>query len=584
MARFLGTAAGRAEGGGSGGGLFTKAKVFTNAGSTTYDVPSGTKHVKAYVVGAGTNYRAGLYCFHSENCASGVNFPTRYYCACFCGHLTGAGGGYSEKLWTAKDDQIAGKQLTITVGSQGGQSASSVDGTGLTAVSAANATDTTYTRACTNNDQARDNSQDNPIEGGFQLPVCGYANNFNGYVNDGGTASGGDINRTGGQGKMIPEWIYDGYLDAYSTDLSGGGGGGGGGSVNKSSCWVNPVMCCSCWRAYHYVYGSNCCNPAWTGTSCTCYYLCTYISNLCAYTGGGGSGFSGTPRKEVAFLYRGNQNILDNVTSRTDGRGSCGSYSVGSAGAPKNAPGGSSYGWTGTPIDDVHTAHQVPKGIGASSGYSAGDGSDGRSEGLLADVTPYNSQDMSNDIGSSGGGGAGAGTEMTIECGASRGGYDYQFGGYNVWCACFRYFPGYLSSASSLSAECTSGQNVQYCYHCAGFVWSYVFGACQSGGALCFTMPYGNVTIETGPPPQNQDGACMYKTCYNMAYLQNPEAGKVDTYTIPLSTLLNADTDGNQEDIEYGRGATLTQSAAPGGGGNREHPTAPAGMVVLVYG
>ena len=69
-----------------------------------------------------------------------------------------------------------------------------------------------------------------------------------------------------------------------------------------------------------------------------------------------------------------------------------------------------------------------------------------------------------------------------------------------------------------------------------------------------------------------------------MSYLHDTEAGKVDTYTIPLSTLLNADTDGNQEDVEYGRGATLTSQALPGGGGNKEFTSGGSGMVVLVYG
>ena len=38
MARFLGTADGRASGGGSGGGLFTKAKVFDTPGTTTFEI------------------------------------------------------------------------------------------------------------------------------------------------------------------------------------------------------------------------------------------------------------------------------------------------------------------------------------------------------------------------------------------------------------------------------------------------------------------------------------------------------------------------------------------------------------------
>ena len=72
MARFLGTAAGRSAGGGGGGGLFTKAKVFTTPGTSTFDVPGNASTVKVFVVGAGSCYRPGTYCFHSENCCSGL--------------------------------------------------------------------------------------------------------------------------------------------------------------------------------------------------------------------------------------------------------------------------------------------------------------------------------------------------------------------------------------------------------------------------------------------------------------------------------------------------------------------------------
>ena len=100
---------------------------------------------------------------------------------------------------------------------------------------------------------------------------------------------------------------------------------------------------------------------------------------------------------------------------------------------------------------------------------------------------------------------------------------------------------------------------------------------------MCWTMPYGQAGASSGGD-QPTDRDCVYRTCYNMSYLHDTEAGKVDTYTIPLSTLLNADTDGNQEDVEYGRGATLTSQALPGGGGNKEFTSGGSGMVVLVYG
>jgi len=574
MARFLGTAAGRAAGGGGGGGLFTKAKVFTSAGSSTYDVPGNAKTVKVFVVGAGSCYRPGTYCFNSENCCSGVNNPRRWYRACFCGHLTGAGGGYAEKTWTAKDDQIGGKQLTVVVGTQGGSSASSVDGTGLTAVSAANATETSYSWACTNNSTARDSSQDNPIEGGFKLPVCGYQNSFSGYVNAGGTASGGDVNRTGGQGVMIPEFLYDSCMDAYSQDI-GGGPPGGGGSGNMSSCWVNPIICCMCWRSYHTVFGGNCWWNPWCCNHCTCYYLCANINNLCASGGSAPPALGGTPRKEISFYYRGKNEQETQYKSSCSLRGRFDNYSLGTTGAPRNAPEGAAIGYE---LDD-EMAHVVPKGIGASSGYSAGDGSEGRSEGILADVTPYNI--LARCELAAGGGGGGGGAEITIECGQNFSyGFDYVFGGSSVGCVCYCYYPGSFSADQGITA---SGTSYNCCSYCAGFGWNYVYGSCQSNQAMCWTMPYGQAGASSGGD-QPTDRDCVYRTCYNMSYLHDTEAGKVDTYTIPLSTLLNADTDGNQEDVEYGRGATLTSQALPGGGGNKEFTSGGSGMVVLVYG
>ena len=40
MARYLGTAAGRTEGAAIGKAGFTRAKVFTTPGQTTFDIPS----------------------------------------------------------------------------------------------------------------------------------------------------------------------------------------------------------------------------------------------------------------------------------------------------------------------------------------------------------------------------------------------------------------------------------------------------------------------------------------------------------------------------------------------------------------
>ena len=571
MARFLGTAAGRSAGGGGGGGLFTKAKVFDTPGSSTFDVPGNASTVKVFVVGAGSCYRPGLYCFHSENCCSGRQYPRRYYCVCFCGHLTGAGGGYAEKTWTAKDDQIGGKQLTVVVGSQGGQSSSSVDGTGLTAVSASNATESSYSWSCTNNSTARDNSNDNPIFGGFQLPTCGYANSFSGYYNDGGTASGGDVNRSGGQGELIPEFMYDAVLDAYSTDYSGGGGGSQ--IVGTDSCWVNPNICCMCWRGYHQTFGVHCFFNAWCCQNCTCYYLCQQISSMCYCQQGG----SGQTRAEVQIQYRG-KNSGGFSGSGNGGWCQAGGASrqnefpdsCGPVGIPPYAIGGNSM--PDSSLED-RAWHTVPKGIGAQSGYSAGNGAAGRTEGIIADVTPR------NDALASGGGG-GSYTEMQTCCGwYSSYGYDYSYGNSAVHCGCFNYYPGVHSQQQSKCANCGNGINPPYCYYCTGFGWNYVFGSQQSNTAMCWKMPYGASSVSSGG-----GGDCIMKTCYNVGYLHDPESNAADSYTIPLSTLLNADTDGNQSDIIYGRGATLDRAAGYGGGGNREYTAGGSGAVVVVYG
>ena len=163
------------------------------------------------------------------------------------------------------------------------------------------------------------------------------------------------------------------------------------------------------------------------------------------------------------------------------------------------------------------------------------------------------------------------------------GGYDYVFGTFTYNCGCYRYFPGQHSNGGA-TASCGNGVNPNYCYHCMGFGWNYVFGSCQSQGAQCWTMPYGDTSLGGGAGEYSAGPDCVYKTCYNISYLQDTEAGKVDSYHIPLSNLLNHDTGKNQHDIEFGRGATLDKAAAPGGGGNREFTSGGNGLVVVVYG
>jgi hypothetical protein len=110
MARFIGNINTRLGAVSSG---FSSAKVFTDPGTTSFQIPSSATKAKVYVIGAGSNYRTGRYCATSSGCWSGVDYPTCNYSFDFCGHLMGAGGGYAEKFYTG----IGGTNLTINVGS-----------------------------------------------------------------------------------------------------------------------------------------------------------------------------------------------------------------------------------------------------------------------------------------------------------------------------------------------------------------------------------------------------------------------------------------------------------------------------------
>ena len=55
MARFLGSASGRTAGSSAATGGFTKAKVFSTAGTTTFTIPNDATKAKAFVVGAGSS-------------------------------------------------------------------------------------------------------------------------------------------------------------------------------------------------------------------------------------------------------------------------------------------------------------------------------------------------------------------------------------------------------------------------------------------------------------------------------------------------------------------------------------------------
>jgi len=538
MARFLGTSSGRTAGSAVGAG-FTKAKVFSTPGTTTFTIPNDATKAKVFVVGAGSSYRSGTYAFSSDNCASGVDYPKSCYCACFTGHLTGAGGGYSEKTY---DSTIAGKTLTINVGSIGGLSASSVAVTGESTVTGSNATESAYTWSCTSNSTARDASNDNPISLGFRLPVCGYSNVFSGYYNNGGTASGGDLNRTGGKGVLIPEILTTSYLDGVSSTIAGGGAGG---TLGGSSCWVNPSILCSCMYGYHNTFGSPCGIAAWSGSSCICYYLCTNISSLSHCTTAGSSSFVNS-----RFTFIG-------ADSKTCCIANCVGLGV------EN----SLCGVSNCAINNF--IKNTPTGVGAEPGNSSNNGKNGYSEQELIDATLTSN----NAAGSA----AGAGTPMTVSYSSGAiSGYDYSFGGTAYVCTCVCYFPGCLSSTGGL---CASGTPQTYCYVCMGKGYNHVFGSDQSMNPFCTCFPRGYVSCCTGGGGQN----CCINRTYNIGYTNSESSTSLNRgYQIPLSGLVS-DTNTNINDISYGRGAGISTSASFGGGGNRVYTNPGNGLVVVIY-
>ena len=112
MARFLGTTNTRL--GLDPNSPFKVAKVYSTPGSYTLELPQSATSAKVYVVGAGSSYCAGKYCATSSNCWLGVEYPICDYSFEFCGHLTGAGGGYAEKTYM---NNVAGASLNISVAS-----------------------------------------------------------------------------------------------------------------------------------------------------------------------------------------------------------------------------------------------------------------------------------------------------------------------------------------------------------------------------------------------------------------------------------------------------------------------------------
>lgn len=291
---------------------FTRAEVYTTPGASTWTVPAGVSKAKVFVIGAGSCFRTTEFCFESSSsCCSGVAVPGTVYCLNFVGLLPGAGGGYAEKTIEAVSP---GSTMTINVGSPTGLTASSAS-INETTVTANNATDIPVTWNCLSNSTARDDSNDNKVALGFDLPVCGYRNCVAGYFNIGGTASGGDINRTGGRGEFAPYFRAEAKLDGAITIPAPIGSAGAAGAqgctctyfqisgydysfggirynctctvgflkptsfLNNGNCGCNfnsasgTVWNCNCMNTYHSTFGSNC-TGAMSWASCVCYCMC----------------------------------------------------------------------------------------------------------------------------------------------------------------------------------------------------------------------------------------------------------------------------------------------------------------------
>jgi hypothetical protein len=524
MGRFVNSTAGNPS--------FSNAQVFTS--STTWTVPSGVNVAKVYVIGAGSCFRNTCVCMQGIGCCSGVVTPVCNYCFNFAGQLTGAGGGYAEKTMV---DLQPGATMTITVGAIGGSSASSVS-IGSYNVVANNATEVSYSWACVNNSTARSNASDNPISMGFALPVCGYVNCISGYWNFGGTATGGDVNRTGGRGVLIPYFNCESCVDGCvtiqpTTTITGGGGGylcsctnqswtgnsydyGFGGNRYTCMCinvvlhpWSYSNSCCGyCWSpnygsslycychlTYHTTFGSQCSNGTWQ--NCLNYYVpyCLCGTYLCL-----SSGSSATVT--VYNCYVGDVYAFAGNAMRCCIGGNGGDW-------------GQNQGWQTT---------SLPVGVGAEAGNSGANGNNGQSE---VQIYKQNTPALCSPTYYTSSGGSGGSTNLV----------------------CYQYWP------------------------CDAFY--FVFG--YSCGCTCYAYNSG-----TGAGPGTGTGQPVQINCYNIGYYKDETLYKpVVPGVIPLSTL-KAPGCTNINDFKFGYGAT-TLAAGYGGGGNRLNTAGGNGAVIVVY-
>lgn len=504
---------------------YTTAAVLSTPGSTTLTIPAGITQAKIIAIGAGSCYRETAFCFGSTGCYSGVAAPRCDYCLTGIFGLPGAGGGYSESTVSVYPGQV----LNINVGSIGGLSASSVVA-GSTTITAYNATESSVSWNCTSNSSARSSSLDNPVQQGWTLPVCGYCNSISGYFNAGGTATGGDINRTGGKGILIPYYCYNSCMDACITGSGAGGASGGGFSTCMRGCtaWQcqnsgydysfgGTRYNCNCTNGTYYA--QNRCNGYCGGNICAsmgCMCLMTYHSTFggqCYYNMGWASCLCQT-------LWSNTTLCVGNYTCYNQSAGAAVRYLF--AGQAQRSSTGA---FANDPLESLSeqfsmNAESKAIGIGAESGRSEGNGLNAMSE-------------VQTQIFSGSSGVSGSGTDMGC------------------------YGPGTLI--------CCIGYNQDH--------FTFIFGTAISQYPWSGFCALG--IAGTGAQ------ATSYK-CFTMGYvkdssLQRPTNGAV----IPLSQYKST-TGGTVADIKYGYGATLN-TPGYGGGGNRVNTAGGGGVVVVIY-
>ena len=520
MARFVGTSINRTLGVSAVGG-FTKAEVFTTPGTTTWAVPSDAKKLKVFVIGAGSDYTAMTHCYASTNCNSGVASLGCNYCLTFTGHAPGAGGGFAEKLITSPIGTA-----TVTVGQKGATEATAPTDSSFclpgnsVSITAYSARKVAVNWACTGNSTARDNTYDLPTSIGFQLPICGYINCISGYWQQPGTATGGDINRTGGSSIIIPEFLCDSNIrpDSYQT--------------------VTPNVTCGLACTQGTIFfpgtGSQRQNLQTAGAKCV---------------GGTGTGVTatsgGVPVGTTICCY-----VQPGYDFYYGGRGCWTTCAVAVSGAAGVTAGGTlsiSYD------PSFKKFSNTPIGLGASSGLSEGNGQKAKPEAFT--VTPIFDGGNSANLAS--------GSSGNVWCVNTRDIWDSTFGS-SCYCCCYTLTlpEGYLCSgdAPNRIGSCA-------CFWCARGCNCTCTGG--SSPAMCFP----NVSA-------GGSGSWAAQPYYDITYIQTETSlSELTGESLELSALTNSSGVG-LSNFRYGSGAG-SSAATYGGGGNRCYPGGNGAVVVL---